>query len=152
MQFDIGRLGSGWKIRSHAAQRGAQILSRVRLAFPLSLAEAEVSGYEYMRRLQGQEMLVGADLLEYMRNKNITNYDGKNFCAEGVYPSEWKQRINGMSVRVFLPGTILITPEGSRAMLYLCWHNWENGGVGGARWGIRLLDQLFYPDYACAVL
>ncbi len=149
MQFSLERLGKGWSVRTHPESEDFTA-SQPQLESPLLPGEECISGHEYLRRLQGRATPLSTDFLEHMRDKTLPDYTGKSFCRSESFPAEWKKKINGHSIRIFFPATIITSPDGYDGLIYVCWQGWENDGTGVARWGYRLLVYPFYPDYLSA--
>ncbi len=106
-------IGKGWKIAEEDERS-------------LALAEVNLDDVQFEDMLEsGETFIKGETKLERLKVAGHIRLDAKIFQTlwenQQLIPESWKEKINGNTRYIFFDGTILLSPDGGRYVLYLYW-------------------------------
>lgn len=99
-------------------------LIKVQLVTMLKDGETYIKGEEKLKRLKASDYIrLDADIF-------LTFWENQHRI-----PESWKEKVNGNIRRIFFDGTVLLSPDGNRYVLFLYWRggvwNWSGHWLNG---------------------
>ncbi len=139
VKFDPAKfLGEGWKIDEEDERS-------------LTLAEVDLVQIRLEHMLKdGEDQVRGETKLERLKKAGHVRLDARIFQIlwenQNLIPESWKEKTNGNTTFTYFDGTILLSPDGYRYVLYLYWRD------GQWHWNVLWLENGWYRHRPSAVL